>query len=90
MNVTTIHGCNTIPSDPECTFPRTCTSSVDFTVPYANGRLIKNKTIVEYGYPILFTFFAINGAGNGDVAKYIYRNDTGKHGHYLYYNITDY
>ena len=67
----TIYGCKTIPSDPDCTFPRTCTSSVDFTDPSLNGT---NKTIMDYGDTIVFKFFAINGAGNGTVAEYIYHN----------------
>ena len=65
----TIYGCKTIPSDPDCTFPRTCTSSVDFTDPSLNGT---NKTIMDYGDPILFKFFAINGAGNGIMANFTY------------------
>ena len=65
----TIYGCKTIPSDPDCTFPRTCTSSVDFTDPSLNGT---NKTIMDYGDTILFTFFAINGAGNGIYAEYVF------------------
>ena len=67
----TIYGCKTIPSDPDCTFPRTCTSSVDFTDPSLNGT---NKTIMDYGDTIVLTFFAINGAGNGNMAEYIYHN----------------
>ena len=65
----TIYGCKTIPSDPDCTFPRTCTSSVDFTDPSLNGT---NKTIVDYGDLIKFTIFAINGAGNGNMAHFLY------------------
>ena len=65
----TIYGCKTIPSDPDCTFPRTCTSSVDFTDPSLNGT---NKTIMDYGDNIVFTFFAINGAGNGTLANFTY------------------
>ena len=65
----TIYGCKTIPSDPDCTFPRTCTSSVDFTDPLLNGA---NKTIMDYGDRIMFKFFAINGAGNGNVANFLY------------------
>ena len=62
----TIYGCRTIPSDPDCTFPRTCTSSVDFTDPSLNGTNGgQNKTIMDYGDPIQFTFFAVNGAGSG-------------------------
>ena len=69
----TIYGCKNIPSDPDCTFPRTCTSSVDFIIPSLNctngGR---NKTIMDYGNMIYFTFFAVNGAGNGATANFIY------------------
>ena len=65
----TIYGCKTIPSDPDCTFPRTCTSSVDFPDPSLNGT---NKTIMDYGDPIVFTFFAMNGAGNGTMANFTY------------------
>ena len=65
----TIYGCKTIPSDPDCTFPRTCTSSVDFTDPSLNGT---NKTIMDYGDPIVLIFFGINGAGNGTMANFTY------------------
>ena len=77
----TIYGCKTIPSDPDCTFPRTCTSSVDFTDPSRNGTLGRQKkAIMEYGDLIQFTFAAINGAGIGTTTEYIfYIFDTGKH-----------
>ena len=65
----TIYGCKTIPSDPDCTFPRTCTSSVDFSDPSLNGT---SKTIMDYGDPIVFKFFAVNGAGNGTLASFTY------------------
>ena len=32
----------------------------------------KNKTIMDYGDPIYFTFFAVNGAGNGSKANFTY------------------
>ena len=81
----TIYGCKTIPSDPDCTFPRTCTSSVDFTDPSLN------KTIMDYGDPILFKIAAINGAGMGNTTEYIYRiNDTGKRILYIYINSKQY
>eukprot|EP00731_Ephydatia_muelleri_P003117 Em0001g3117a len=67
----TIYGCRTIPSDPDCTFPKICTSSVDFTGPSLNGTNGgQNKTIMDYGDPIHFTFFAVNGAGNGENNTY--------------------
>ena len=66
----TIYGCKTIPSDPDCTFPRTCTSLVDFTDPSLNEG--QNMTIMHYDGPILFTFFAINGAGNGSMTNFTY------------------
>ncbi|KAL5517601.1 hypothetical protein EMCRGX_G003183 [Ephydatia muelleri] len=69
----TIYGCKNISSDPDCTFPRTCTSSVDFTIPSLNGTNGgQNKTIMDYGDPIYFTFFAVNGAGNGSKANLTY------------------
>ena len=68
----TIYGCKNISSDPDCTFPRTCTSSVDFTHPSLNGTNGgQNKAIDgDYGDPIYFTFFAVNGAGNGENNTY--------------------
>eukprot|EP00731_Ephydatia_muelleri_P003119 Em0001g3119a len=69
----TIHGCRIIHSDPDCTFPRTCTSSVDFTHPSLNDiNGGQNKTIMDYGDPIHFSFFAVNGAGNGTKANFTY------------------
>eukprot|EP00731_Ephydatia_muelleri_P003101 Em0001g3101a len=63
-------GCKNISSDPDCTFPRTCTSSVNFTGPSLNGTNGgQNKTMVDYGDTIYFTFFAVNGAGKGNVSK---------------------
>eukprot|EP00731_Ephydatia_muelleri_P003002 Em0001g3002a len=68
-----IYGCRTVPSDPDCTFPRTCTSSVDFADPSLNGTNGgQNKTIMNYSDPIHFTFFAVNGAGNGAKANLTY------------------
>ena len=73
----TIYGCKTIPSDPDCTFPRTCTSSVDFTDPSLNG---SNETIMDYGDTIVFIFAAMNGAGIGNTTEYIYhRNQFSKY-----------
>eukprot|EP00731_Ephydatia_muelleri_P002901 Em0001g2901a len=67
----TIYGCKNIPNDPDCTFPRTCMSSVDFTDPSLNGtNRGQNKTIMDYGDPIHFTFFAVNGAGSGENNTY--------------------
>ena len=69
----TIYGCRTISSDPDCTFPRTCMSSVDFTHPSLNGTNGgQNKTIMDYGDPIYFTFFAVNGAGSGENNTYLF------------------
>eukprot|EP00731_Ephydatia_muelleri_P003116 Em0001g3116a len=69
----TIYRCRTIPSDPDCHFPRTCTSSVDFTDSSLNGTNGgQNKTIMDYDDPIHFTFFAVNGAGNGTQAVFSY------------------
>ena len=71
----TIYGCRTIPSDPDCIFNGTnqCNSSVDFTHPSLNGTNgEQNKTIMDYGNPIHFTFFAVNGAGNGAKANFTY------------------
>eukprot|EP00731_Ephydatia_muelleri_P003110 Em0001g3110a len=69
----TIYGCRNISSDPDCSFPRTCTSSVDFTDPSINGTNGgQNKTVMDYGDPIHFTFFAVNGAGNGAKAELTY------------------
>ena len=67
----TIYGCKNISSDPDCTFPRTCMSSVDFTHPSLNGtNRGRSKTIMDYGDPIYFTFFAVNGAGSGENNTY--------------------
>ena len=64
----TIYGCLTIPSDPYCIFPRTCTSSVDLTDSSSlDGTNGQGKAIMDYGIPIEFTFFAVNGAGNGNI-----------------------
>ena len=49
--------------------------SVDFTHPSLNGiNGGQNKTIMDYGDPIHFTFFAVtkNGAGNGTKANFTY------------------
>eukprot|EP00731_Ephydatia_muelleri_P003016 Em0001g3016a len=69
----TIYGCRTIPSDPDCSFPRKCTLVIDIT----NSLLIgaderQTKVNVSYGDHIQFTFFAVNGAGNGDVATFVF------------------
>ena len=69
----TIYGCKNISSDPDCIFPRTCTSSVDFTGHSLNATSGgQNKTIMDYVDPIHFTFFAVNGAGNGSKANFTY------------------
>ena len=76
----TIYGCKIIPSDPDCTFPWACTSSVNFTDPSLHGTNGgQNQTIMDYGDPIHFTFFAVNGAGNGAKAKFTYllKNESG-------------
>ena len=76
----TIYGCKNISSDPDCTFPKTCISSVDFTDPSLNGTNGgQNKTIMDYGDPIHFTFFAVNGAGNGATANltYLFKKQSG-------------
>ncbi|KAL5517632.1 hypothetical protein EMCRGX_G003214 [Ephydatia muelleri] len=68
----TIYGCRTIPSDPDCTYPKTCTSSFDFTDDSqncTNGE--QNNTIMDCD-SIHFTFFAVNGAGNGTKANFTY------------------
>eukprot|EP00731_Ephydatia_muelleri_P003006 Em0001g3006a len=69
----TIYGCRTIHSDPDCSFPRKCTLVIDIT----NSSLIgaderQTKVNVSYGDYIQFTFFAVNGAGNGDVANFVF------------------
>eukprot|EP00731_Ephydatia_muelleri_P003008 Em0001g3008a len=71
----TIYGCRTIPSDPDCSFPRKCT----FVSGITNSSLIsadegQNKVNLDYGDHIQFTFFAVNGAGNGDVANFVFFN----------------
>ena len=76
----TIYGCRNISSDPHCTFPRTCTTSLDYNGPLING--FQNITTFEYGGSILeFTFYAVNGAGNGNVTTTAYvgtqRTETG-------------
>ena len=72
-------GCKNISSDPDCTFPRTCTSSVNFTGPSLNGTNGgQNKTMVDYGDTIYFTFFAVNGAGKGNVSKpFFFKKESG-------------
>ncbi|KAL5517598.1 hypothetical protein EMCRGX_G003179 [Ephydatia muelleri] len=77
----TIYGCKNISSDPDCIFPRTCTctSSVDFTGNSLNATSGgQNRTIMDYVDPIHFTFFAVNGAGNGSKANltYFFKKDT--------------
>ena len=69
----TIYGCKTIPCDPDCTFVRTCTSSVDFTDPSLNGTNGgQNMTIMDYGDPIHFIFFSVNGTGKWNVIEFTY------------------
>ncbi|KAL5502879.1 hypothetical protein EMCRGX_G009728 [Ephydatia muelleri] len=62
-----IYGCRTISSDPDCTYPRTCTSSINSYNDSSGteGRLINT---FNNGIPIQFTLVAVNGAGNGDIA----------------------
>ena len=66
----TIYGCRNISSDPDCTFPRTCTTSLDFNGLLINGS--QNTTIIVHGGPIVFTLYAVNGAGNGNVTTASY------------------
>lgn len=62
-----MHGCRTIPSDPDCTFPRTCTSSVDLNSD-SGGTKGHHINVMDPGVPIQFILVAVNGAGNGDLA----------------------
>eukprot|EP00731_Ephydatia_muelleri_P003021 Em0001g3021a len=71
----TLYGCNNISSDPDCSFPRNCTLVIDIT----DSSLIdaderQTKVNVSYSDHIQFTFFAVNGAGNGDVATFVVLN----------------
>ena len=66
----TIYECKAIYSDPDCIYPNTCTSFVNFTI---------NDKNMDYGEPIEFTFFAVNGAGNGAVAKTTYNTSEMAH-----------
>ena len=75
----TIYGCKNISSDPDCTFPRTCTTSLDFNDLLINGS--QNTTVIVRGGPIKFTLYAVNGAGNGNMTTATYvgkeRTETG-------------
>ena len=62
--------CKRIPSNPECTFPSVCTMSLDFSDPLVTR--VQNHIIVEYDSVIEFTFFTVNGAGNGNVTTAAY------------------
>eukprot|EP00731_Ephydatia_muelleri_P003105 Em0001g3105a len=65
-----IYGCTNISSDPNCTFPMTCTSSVNFTDSSLNGTNGgQNNTIMDHSAPTEFTLIAVNGAGKGNVSK---------------------
>ncbi|KAL5517627.1 hypothetical protein EMCRGX_G003209 [Ephydatia muelleri] len=72
----TIYGCRNISSNPDCIFSGTnqCNSSVDFTDHSLNG------TNGEQNDSILFTFFAVNGAGNGTKANftYLFKKESGE------------
>ena len=68
----TIYGCKNISSHPDCTFPRRCTSSIDFTDPSLNGTNGgQNKTIMDYGDQIHFIFFADNRAAKATLTYLI-------------------
>ena len=75
----TIYGCKHISSDPDCTFPRTCTTSLDYNGLLINGS--QNTTVIVHGGPIKFTLYTVNGAGNGNVTTATYvgteRTETG-------------
>eukprot|EP00731_Ephydatia_muelleri_P002958 Em0001g2958a len=77
----TIYGCRTIPSDPDCIFNGTnqCNSSVDFTDHSLNGTIERQNTTMDYD-SIYFTFFAVNGAGNGTKANftYLFKKESGE------------
>ena len=47
-----------------------CTTSIDFNDSLVNGG--QNHIVIDYGRVIEFTFVAINGAGNGNVATATY------------------
>ncbi|KAL5502878.1 hypothetical protein EMCRGX_G009727 [Ephydatia muelleri] len=69
----TIFGCRTILSEPDCTFPRNCNSSINFGVPGPNGEHSLAGT-AGYGGPIEFSFSAVNGAGSGRNATFVLAN----------------
>ena len=62
--------CKQIPSNPDCTFQSVCTMSLDVNDSLANGG--RDLIVIDYGSVIEFTFFAVNGAGNGNVATATY------------------
>ena len=68
----TIFGCRTILSEPDCTFPRNCNSSINFGVPGPNGE--HSPGTAGYGGPIEFSLSAVNGAGSGRNATFVLAN----------------
>ena len=70
-NVTNIT--KTISNPSGCRPSVPCNSSLDLSDPSLmihNGE--QNTTILDYNGTILFTFFAVNGAGNGNSSSFIY------------------
>ena len=63
----TTYGCRTIPSEPNCTFPNNCTSSITLSEPGPNG-----KQSTGYDGPIEFSLSVVNGAGNGLNATFVF------------------
>ena len=65
--------CMTMPSSLDCTYPRTCNSTVQLSnssINGSNGRQNSTIMLLDDSGPIMFTFFAINGAGNGRSASF--------------------
>ena len=72
-NVTNIT--KTFINPPGCRPSVSCNSSVNLSDPslITNGSYgEQNTTILDYNGTILFTLFAVNGAGNGNSTKFIY------------------
>ncbi|KAL5469176.1 hypothetical protein EMCRGX_G030390 [Ephydatia muelleri] len=69
------NGTKTFNNPTTCNTMASCNYSIDVRDPYftivgSHGGV--NTTIFDYNAAILFTLFAVNGAGNGSVAAYIY------------------
>ena len=67
----TMYGCRAIPSN--CAYPRVCTYAVDFTEPQSQvSQMNRTKLPLLKDQAIVFSLFAVNGAGNGTAATAMY------------------